>query len=93
MAAPFLAHWYVIGAVPETPTEKVAVCPIATFTLLGCEVTTGAVELLLLPVVRGLLGGGGVCDPDKPMHPLAVISDAIRKTNRRIEIGEQGLVP
>jgi len=33
--APFFNHWYVIGAVPATPAEKVAVFPALVPTLTG----------------------------------------------------------
>ena len=38
---PFFIHWYAIGPVPATATEKLADCAAVTVTLDGCLVITG----------------------------------------------------
>jgi hypothetical protein len=47
IAAPFMLHWYAIGAVPVAATLKVAVWPAVIFALAGCEVMAGATDVLL----------------------------------------------
>jgi hypothetical protein len=51
IAAPFMLHWYAIGAVPVAATLNVAVWPEVIFALAGCEVMAGATDALLeIPV-------------------------------------------
>ena len=51
---PSFLHWYVNGPTPETETEKLAACPAALYTDVGCVETKGrmptlAAELVTLP--------------------------------------------
>jgi hypothetical protein len=78
--------------VPEAVTENVADSPTVTVWLLGCMVTTGATAPSELPEETDL-DVGGVWAEDKPMHPLSVTSDAIRKANIINDLGAQLVAP
>jgi hypothetical protein len=55
IAAPFLLHWYVMGAVPLAVTVKEAVFPAITVWLAGCVVIAGATEALVTVSTAALL--------------------------------------
>jgi hypothetical protein len=46
IAAPFILHWYVMGAVPVAATLNVAVCPVEIFALAGCDEIAGGIDAL-----------------------------------------------
>lgn len=78
MAAPFLRHWYVKGAVPVAVTENVAALPTVTDWLAGCAVMAG-----LVTAGGGVGGGFGVVPlPLPPLSPPPQPTNTIQKKPR-----------